>query len=173
MTEPAAPRYRIEAVRADHDRTAFDCGHPFLNAYLARFARQNNDNGTARAYVMVPETGNPVVGYYTLSVGAVAFENVPDQLRKRLPRYPVPVARIGEPAVDNGSRGQGLGGALLVNALQRIARASREVAVWAVVVDPIDQQAATFYQHFGFESLHECDLLFLTMKDVLAWLEPD
>lgn len=171
MTEPAAPRYRIEAVRADHDRTAFDCGHPFLNTYLVQFARQNNNNGTARAYVMVPETGNPVVGYYTLSAGAVAFENVPAPLRRRLPRYPVPVARIGELAVDNGSKGQGLGETLLVDALQRVASASREVAVWAVVVDPIDQQAAAFYQHFGFEPLHECDSLFLTMKDVLAWLE--
>lgn len=42
--------------------------------------------------------------------------------------------------------------------------------VCAVVVDPVDQQAATFYQHFRFEPLLDCDTVFLTMRDVRAWL---
>jgi ribosomal protein S18 acetylase RimI-like enzyme len=163
--------YRIDAITVGHDRSSFDCGHPFLNTYLSQFARQNDKNRVARAYVMVPnEAGNPVMGYYTLSASAVGFDSLPAAIRKRLPKYPVPVVRIGELAVDKRHKGQGLGSALLLDAFGRIANASEEVAVWAVVVDPIDQQAASFYQHHGFESLLECDTLFLTMKDVVAWL---
>jgi ribosomal protein S18 acetylase RimI-like enzyme len=171
VTEAPPYTYRIEAIKAGHDRSVFDCDHPFLNTYLAQFARQNDQNGLARAYVMVPdEGGNPVVGYYTLSASAVAFEHLPAALRRRFPKYPVPVARIGELAVDNAHKGQGLGSALLVDALGRITRTSDEVAVWAIVVDPIDQQAASFYLRHGFESLLDCETLFLTVSDAKAWL---
>ncbi len=137
--------YRIEAVRVDHDRSSFDCGHPFLNTYLTRFARQNDRNKVAKAYVMVPDaTGNPVVGYYTLSASAVAFDSIPPSLRKRLSKHPVPVVRIGELAVNNAYKGQGLGSSLLLDAIRRIVRASTQIAIWSIVVDPLDQQAVSF-----------------------------
>ncbi|WP_275099713.1 GNAT family N-acetyltransferase [Sedimenticola hydrogenitrophicus] len=171
MTEATPITYRIEAVRAVHNRATFDCGHPFLNTYLTQFARQNDQNGVARAYVAVPaEAGNPVGGYYTLSAGAVAFDNLPPAIRRGLPKYPVPVVRIGELAVDNALQGQGLGSALLLDALGRIANAAEEVPVWAIVVDPIDQQASSFYLHHGFAALPDCETLFLTMKDATTWL---
>lgn len=174
MAEGAARSFRIEAITAGHDHAAFDCGHPFLNAYLAQFARQNNRKGLARAYVLVPQPdGNPVLGYYTLMAGAVAFEHMPSSLRQGFPKYPIPVARIGELAVDHSQRGKGLGSDLLLDAIARIARASKQVAVWAIIVDPIDQQAATFYLHHGFQSLPDSDALMLTMKDASAWLDPN
>jgi GNAT superfamily N-acetyltransferase len=121
---------------------------------------------------MVPsEVRNPVVGYYTLAAGNVAFENLPTSLRAGLPKYPIPVARIGELAVGNAYKGRGLGSVLLLDALARVARASEEVAVWAIVVDPIDQQATAFYLHHGFQALSDSETLFLTMKDAVAWLE--
>jgi len=167
-------RYRIEAITSRHDRAAFDCGHPFLNTYLAQFARQNDRKGLARAFVLVPQpAGNPVLGYYTLMSGAVAFDHMPPSLRQGLPKYPIPVARIGELAVDQRQRGKGLGSGLLLDAIARITRASRQVvAVWAIIVDPMDQQAATFYQHHGFQALPDSEALVLTIKDAMAWLEP-
>lgn len=168
MTEQK--RYRIEGVRKDHQHNDFDCGHPFLNEYLRHFARQNDNHGVARAYVMVPEAGNPVVGYYTLSAGEIVFENIPAATRRRLPKYPIPVARIGELAVDNFCQGAGLGGQLMLDAFERIASAAEEVAVWAIVVEPIDQQAVSFYQRFGFEPLFDNETMFLAMCDVDAWL---
>ena len=164
-------RFRIEPVAARHERQSFHCGHPFLDTYLAQFARQNSERGIARAWVMVPaRAGNPVVGYYTLSAGAIAFEHVTPALRKRLPRYPLPVVRIGELAVDLAWQGRGLGSVLLVDAMQRIVTAASDVAVWAIVVDPIDTPAATFYRHFGFEPLLDSDSLLLTIKDAVTWL---
>jgi GNAT superfamily N-acetyltransferase len=172
VAEDSARTFRIEAIAIRHDRAAFDCGHPFLNTYLARFARQNDRKGLARAYALVPEPeGNPVLGYYTLTSGAVAFEKMPADLRSRLPRYPILVARIGELAVDLGQRGQGFGADLLLDAISRIRRASEQVAIWAIIVDPIDQQAASFYLHLGFQRLPDTDALLLTMSDARAWLD--
>ena len=172
MAEERSETFRIEAIAAGHDRAAFDCGHPFLNTYLAQFARQNDRKGLARAYVLVPEPeGNPVLGYYTLTSGAVAFENIPSGLRQGLPKYPLPVARIGELAVDHRRRGQGFGSDLLLDALSRIARAAEQVAVWAIMVDPIDQLAASFYLHHGFQALPDSDALILTLRDAKAWLD--
>lgn len=172
MAEEGSKTFRIEAIAAAHDRTAFDCGHPFLNTYLAQFARQNDRKGLARAYVLVPEPdGNPVLGYYTLTSGAVAFENIPPGLRQGLPKYPLPVARIGELAIDHRWRGQGFGSDMLLNAISRIVRASEQVAVWAIMVDPIDQPAASFYLHHGFQALPDSDALILTLRDAKAWLD--
>ena len=168
----SSQRYRIEPITSGHDRAAFDCGHPFLNAYLARYARQNDRKGLARAFVMVPHPeGNPVLGYYTLMSGAVAFEHLPPNLRQKLPKYPIPVARIGELAVDQGHKGVGFGSDLLLDAITRTARASQQVAVWAIIVDPIDPSAATFYQHHGFQALPDSGALILPMKDAMTWLQ--
>jgi GNAT superfamily N-acetyltransferase len=172
VAEEGSKTFRIEAIAAAHDRADFDCGHPFLNTYLAQFARQNDRKGLARAYVLVPEPdGNPVLGYYTLTSGAVAFENIPPGLRQGLPKYPLPVARIGELAVDHRWRGQGFGSDMLLNAISRIVRASEQVAVWAIMVDPIDQPAASFYLHHGFQALPDSDALILTLGDAKAWLD--
>jgi len=171
VAEDGSKTFRIEVIAAAHDRAAFDCGHPFLNTYLAKFARQNDRKGLARAYVLVPESeGNPVLGYYTLTSGAVAFENIPPGLRQGLPKYPIPVARIGELAVDRRWRGQGFGSDMLLDAISRIVRASEQVAVWAIMGDPIDPPAASFYLHHGFQALPDSNALILTLRDAKAWL---
>jgi predicted GNAT family N-acyltransferase len=70
-------------------------------------------------------------------------------LTKRLPRYPVlPAALIGRLAVDRQYRKHSLGAALLFAAIERAARA--EPAVFTVIVDAKDEDAAAFYRHFGF-----------------------
>ena len=165
-------RYRIEPLNKEHDRTHFDCGHPFLNSYLEQFVRQNDRKGLARAYVLIPEPeGNPVVGYYTLSAGQVIFDDIPPELRKALPQYPLPVARIGELAVDRHAWGKGLGTDLLFDAIARIDMASQQVAVWAIVVEPIDQRAMTFYFRHGFQAMPTSDTLILPMKHARAFIQ--
>ena len=68
-----------------------------------------------------------------------------------MPRYPtVPAVRMGRLAVDQAFKGQGLGSALLADALARAARS--EVAAYALLVDAKDQTAAEFYRHYGFIS---------------------
>jgi GNAT superfamily N-acetyltransferase len=149
-------------------RNDFDCGVEALNIYLRAYALQNEEKRISRTFVAVPK-GLPhkIEGYYTLSAGQVDFENLPVHHSRRLPKYPVPVARIGRLAVDKSQKGKGLGEMLLMDALTRILRVSEAIAIFAVVVDAKDPPAAKFYLKYGFMELMEGSLrLFLPLKTV-------
>ena len=93
-------------------------------------------------------------GYYTLVAGQLEHAEATAAGRRGLSRhFPIPVAILARLAVDERSQAQGLGASLLSDALERICRAAREVAVRAVVVHALDEGAATFYERFGFRSL--------------------
>ena len=151
-----------------HDRKNFDCGEASLDLYLHRYANQDIRRRVNRVFVASPP-GEPqhVIGYYSLSAGSLAAADLPEKFRHRLPRYPVPVALLGRLAVDKSYQGQGLGAVLIADALQRIALASQVMAVYAVVVDALNESAAKFYRQFGFIQLPSQPLkLFLPMDTV-------
>lgn len=104
----------------------------------------------ARVYVAVePEFG--VVGFYSLSSFAIDIVDLPDDVARKLPRYgAVPAALIGRLARDVRVPARRVGSLLLADAMRRILSASRSLAVFAIVVDAIDDSATSFYQHFGF-----------------------
>ena len=95
-----------------------------------------------------------VIGYYTLSSGAVEFTNFPQALKKQIAPYPVPIARIGRLAVDNSTKGQGLGRELLFHAIDKVEHLSKEIGIRAIVVDAKNANAETFYLKYGFQHLH-------------------
>lgn len=163
----------IEPLTRAHERNAFDCREPALNEYLRQYARQNQERGVGRTFVAVPEGGLRVVGYYTLAAGSVEFANVPEGLRRRLPRYPIPVAHLGRLATCQSVRGQGLGEALLFDALQRTIRVADEMGVVAVEVWAKTEGARTFYEKYGFESLIDDRLhLYLPLATARQVLQP-
>ena len=86
----------------------------------------------------------------TLSAGQAQTHSLPAHLK--LPRYPVPILRIGRLAVDRSAQGQGTGRQLLVFALQLALDFSRSVGLYAVVIDAKHEQAQNFYQTMGFQS---------------------
>lgn len=157
--------WQIEEISADHDRSAFSCGHASLDDFLRKFAGQNQKSGISKTYVAV-RPGDPVVrGYHSISAGAVQFKDVPDELRKRLPRYPVPVAHLGRLAVDAGAQGQRLGELLLMDALARIVGAADSIGIHAVEVVAIDERAKRFYLKYGFtELLDDPHHLYISIK---------
>ena len=143
--------YQIRALDADAQTSGFDCGEPVLNAYLQRYASQDIKRGVARVFMACPvEQTQLVAGFYTLSASSIAADTLPEKLRKRLSRYPVPVALLGRLVVSRSFHHQGLGSILLADACKRVAAASATLAVAAIVVDAKSAQAAAFYQHFGF-----------------------
>lgn len=102
-------------------------------------------------FAVVDDVG-AIAGYYTLAMGGVLLTDLSDEQAKRLPRYPTgPVARLGRLAVNERWRGQGLGGALLWDAVERAVRA--EIASYALLVDAKDDAATAFYLHHGFLTL--------------------
>lgn len=145
---------RILLLDSGLDTASFDCGETPLNGYLQRYAAQDMKRGVARVFVATPiDQPTVVAGYYTLSAASIAAETLPEPLRKKLPRYPVPTALLGRLAVSRQLQGQGLGSILMADACKRIVAASETLAVAAIVVDAKSPGAAAFYQHFGFIEL--------------------
>ncbi|HEY0367555.1 MAG TPA: GNAT family N-acetyltransferase [Pyrinomonadaceae bacterium] len=153
----------IERLSPHHDRHNFDCGVEELNSYLQRYSSQHERKGIGRTYVAIEDGETLVLGYYTISSSAVAFEVVPENL----PRHPVPVALVGRLAVHHKARGQRLGETLLLHALRSAQRAARIVGIYAVVVDALDKSAKGFYTKYGFDELKDDHLhLYLPMKTI-------
>jgi len=157
----------LEELSAGHDCSAFSCGRPSLDEFLLKYARQNQKTGVSRTFVALKPAERIVCGYYSLSAGAVALSNTPEEQRKRLPKYPVPVAHLGRLAVAVKTQGQRLGEFLLIDALRRIQTAADSIGIHAVEVVAIDDVARGFYSKYGFiELLDDPHHLYLSMKTV-------
>lgn len=126
----------------------FSCGIPELDEYLKRYAKPNHKKGIGKTFVLLSK--ELVIGYYTISMGNVEFHRIPEICRISIPKYPIPVGRIGKLAIDNSNQGKGFGKYLLIDALNRITEASRQIAAYAVVVDAKNIAAKAFYEHYGF-----------------------
>jgi GNAT superfamily N-acetyltransferase len=156
----------IERLSTRHDRAKFDCDVESMNAYLRRFARQNDDKGISRTFVAVESAETTRIwGYYTLSTGAVAFEQMPE---RQLPQYPVPTVLLARLAVDVDAQGQGLGRLMLGDALNRVRRVAQDVGVFAIEVVALSDEARNFYIKRGFAPLRDDPLhLYLTLQTLL------
>jgi predicted N-acetyltransferase YhbS len=157
----------ITPLASHHDRSVFACGQPTLDRFLKQSARQNQDKGMSRTFVATQADEVRIVGYYTLSAGHIDHASLPLDVRKQLPKYPVPMVRLGRLAVDESVKGKGLGGELLWDALNRSLAASEAIGVYAVCVEAIDEIAASFYRHYEFLPLPDQPLqLFLPLNTI-------
>jgi GNAT superfamily N-acetyltransferase len=165
--------WREEALTRQHHRADFDCGVPALNEYLRRYARQNHESGGAKTFVAVsPKTPITVLGYYTISPGAIAFTKTPTTLTRKLGRYEVPVFRLGRLAVSVTMQGRGLGGDLLLAAGARALAVAEEVGGVALAIDAKDERAASWYERFGAMRLLDDPLkLVLPLETIAAALK--
>lgn len=155
----------VEKLRPDHAIEDFDCGREALNRYLLRYAWINQQAGAAQTYVGL--VGNSVVGYCTLAVGQVSRDEVPERLTKGLARHPVPIMLLARLAVAVSAQGQGVGKALLRDAMQRTLQAADIAGIRAFAVHAKDAEARAFYEKFDFtpsptDPMH----LFVLLKDV-------
>ncbi|MBK8066027.1 MAG: GNAT family N-acetyltransferase [Betaproteobacteria bacterium] len=168
----ALPPITVEPLGRQHDRTAFHCGAQALDRYLQQQARQDADKRVAAPFVAVRPTDGRVLGYYTLSASVLTLPDLPDELARKLPRYPqLPVTLLGRLAVDQSTKGQGLGEHLLLDALRRSLAHADQIAAMAVVVDAKDEAAAAFYRHYGFGTLQaQPSRLFVPMRSVAQLL---
>jgi predicted GNAT family N-acyltransferase len=151
---PQAPGYRVEPLGKRHDRSGFSCGVEALDRYLREQAGQDARKRVAAPFVLCEGTSDRVVGYYTLSALGLDIGEWPEDVARKLPRYPlVPATLLGRLAVDTRARGSGAGEYLLMNALHRALEATKEVASVAVVVDAKNAAAEAFYRRYGFVGL--------------------
>lgn len=160
---------QVEKLRRDHPLDSFDCGEAPLNRFLVRHALQSQQMGASQTYVAL--SGVQVAGYYTLVFGEVAYADAPERLQKGAARHPVPLMVLARLAVAENAKGQGLGAALLKDAMLRTLAAAEIAGLRALAVHAKDETARRFYAHFDFiaspsDPLH---MLFL-LKDIRSLL---
>ena len=144
MHSGLTPPIRLDAV---HDVEAFDCGIPPLNEWLKRRALRNETSGASRTYVVCID--GKVVGYYGLATGAIVRAAAPKPIQRNMPD-PIPVVVLGRLAVDRDHGGQGIGSALLRDAILRVLQAAETIGVKALLVHAISDEAKAFYLARGF-----------------------
>jgi GNAT superfamily N-acetyltransferase len=156
---------RVEPLVAQHDRKSFGSGVEPLDRYFWSQAGQEARKNIAAPFVLVLPDGT-LGGYYTLSATAVRLSELPPDIARRLPRYPLlPATLLGRLAVDRRYRGKGYGRFGLADALFRAARA--EIASFAVVVDAKDNAARRFYERESFLPFPDQAMrLFRPMADI-------
>lgn len=143
--------YHVEPL-GDHDLTAFNCGNDDLDEWIRRRAFTSTGQGT-RTYVLVDGDG-PVVGYFAIAPHLLARDDAPKRLARGAPKQ-IPAILLAKLALDSSVQGQGLGAELLVFALDIVVTAARRAGGRVVVVDAIDDDARSFYEHHDFELLPE------------------
>ncbi len=164
----ARPRFAAPApLTRDHDVSEFRCGKKPMDRWLRRHALGNEGRGS-RTFVICE--GNKVVGYYALATGGEEPANVSPDLAENMPKQ-IPLLVLGRLAIDERYQKQGLGKALLKDALARYLGISREVGTRALLVHAIDEDAAGYYRQFGFQRFPDGSLtLFLSTEQIAAAL---
>jgi predicted N-acetyltransferase YhbS len=155
----------FEPISADHILTQFDCGKPPLNNWLQQRALSNHGKGFTS--VQVAHREMQVIGYYGLAPTAVTPGLLPRSIRTGQPPDPLPCILLGRLAVDVSAKGQGLGTALLLHALQRSVKAASLIGGRAVLVTAIDEDAAAYWSSRGFHATQDDPLMFfMGMEEV-------
>lgn len=155
----------LEPLTESHDVEGFACGVEALDQYLKRQAVRDQQADKAQTMVAVRE--GRVLAYFTLAAASIAPDAAAPRAARGQGAQPIPAILLARLAVDQSERGQGLGRAMLLQALARSAQAADAIGARIVLVHAKDEGARGFYEHFGFEASPTGDLqLMLLMKDI-------
>jgi ribosomal protein S18 acetylase RimI-like enzyme len=168
---------RFDAAELSKEqRSAFDCGEPSLDRWLATQARQSMESRDAVTYLLLDDErkGGPrIAGYYALSAGQVRRAELPRPMAKRAPE-PVPAIRMGRFAIDRSYQAQGWGADLLRESLLSAVNVGQAIGARVMLVDAISDDALAFYLRFGFlpSPVHPMQVLFDLRVVVTSLGEP-
>jgi len=156
----------IAPLNKVHDRAGFHCNVDVLDTYIHKQAGQDIKRSISRVFVAEqPGNSKEVMGYYSLSTLSIDLSQLPQNMARKLPRHPIPAALIGRLAVSKNAQGNGIGKMLLIDAIKRTLSVREQIAIYAMVVDAIDDNAKGFYEQYGFRCLNDSRArLFLPLK---------
>jgi GNAT superfamily N-acetyltransferase len=164
----------IELNKLRHDRSSFDCGEQELNTFIKTQALKHMQAGISRT--MVLSSSQPLINqkfaicaFYSVTPSSISRETLPEQMARKLPRYPIPVFLLAQLAVHSEYHGKGLGKISLIHALKYLWEVNHHMRAYAIVVDCLTGSAQAFYAKFGFDVLckHNGRIrMFLPMKTV-------
>ena len=153
----------------EHLTESFSCASAEQTDWLRNHARQSASTGTTKVFVVTEEGSPRVVAYFAWSMAQLAMADAPARLTKGAGRYPQPVALLARLGVDVDHQGRGLGAALLVDVITRVASLSEDIGCRGLLVHAESQEAHSFYVHLvpEFEPSPTDDLhLVLMLKDI-------
>ncbi|MDR9808233.1 GNAT family N-acetyltransferase [Rhizobium hidalgonense] len=141
-----------------------------MDSWLKEMALYNQEQGYTRTFVIADENFR-VVGYHSVCAGMIHRNDVSRSVKGSKPPTEIPIAVLARLAVDADYQRNGLGRALLKNALMSVVSAAQVVAFRAVIIHALDDDAVTFYKKFGFQETKNMERrLILPTKDIAASL---
>jgi GNAT superfamily N-acetyltransferase len=162
-----------EILNPKHRKKEFLCGKDIFDKYLHQQANQDIKRKLSVCFVLTDSKTERIKGYYTLSNNSIHQDTIPSKLRKKLSEsYSIiPVTLLGRLATDKNFQKKGIGKILLIDALKRSYEISKSIGSFAVIVDPLDNDAESFYGKYGFIKLPDSGKMFLTMITIKGMFE--
>lgn len=166
-------RELTEHLNSTHRKKEFFCGKDMLDTYLHKQANQDIKRKLSACFVLNDVDENVLKGYYTLANNSIPQHFIPEKFKKKLPNSyrSIPTTLLGRLAIDHRYQRQGIGKLLLIDALRRSYKISESIGSFAVVVDPIDEDAERFYEKYGFIKLPDSGKMFLPMNTIKLLFE--
>ncbi|MGC9271924.1 GNAT family N-acetyltransferase [Acidiphilium sp.] len=159
-----------ELLNSCHDLSRFSCGKPTLDHWLKTRSLANQQKGFT--VVIVVHVANRVVGYYGLAPTAIIPTALPRSIRTGQPPNPMPCILLGQLATDQAWVGQGIGTGLFNHALARSVNGAALIGGRALVVNAVDEDAASFWCRRGFlPSKDDALVLFRSIADIASSLK--
>ena len=147
-------------------RAAFDCEEASLNAFLARFARQADEQNSARTWVNLDKKNAKISGYISISNTSVEKAEASPTIKAYT--NPIPALLIARLAVDKNYKKQGLGEKLLLFGFKKAKELNEISAIQAIVVDTLNENAEKFYQRYGFIKIGSTNKMIISTKDLFS-----
>lgn len=168
--------YSNEFVKLDkklHNRDSFDCGEEELNLFIKTKASKHMEAGISLTMVLPSidkiDSRYSICSFFSVAPSCIDYKNLPEKRAKKLPKYSIPVFLIGQLAVNNTYKGQGLGKITLIKSLEYLWNVNSQMRAYAVIVDCLNKNAEEFYLKYGFEVLYEHNgksRMFLPMETI-------
>jgi GNAT superfamily N-acetyltransferase len=160
--------YLTEPLDSNHDRGNFSCGKDLLDNYFWTQAKQDVKRKLSACFVLIDNETDKISGFYTLSSNSISNDLIPESVKRKLPKsyLSIPTILLGRLAIDKGFQGKGIGKLLLIDSLKRCYDTSESIGTFAVIVDPMDKEAESFYEKYGFIKLPDSGKMFMPMKTI-------
>jgi GNAT superfamily N-acetyltransferase len=155
---------------ARHTVDRFDSGQPALDEWLKRHASGSDARRITRTFVWTEIDSTRVIGYYSLMGHVLVRDALPRSVGAGSPNQ-IPAVLLARLALDLSVQGQGSGGALLADALERTLISAANVGARFVVVDALHEDAAAFYEHYGFRRIPDTLRLIQKMSTIAASID--
>ncbi len=146
------PGFTVEQLTKSHPRNKFSSGEGAVDDWLKHKARQAQDKRLSVTRVLLSDTSK-FVGYYTLAMGQISFDELPPNQLKKLPHTLLPAITLAWLGIDNEYQGQGLGERLLAQALADCHTTGQLLPYIAVILDCINNSAKEFYLRYDFQEV--------------------